>query len=124
LTHRDAGQSVAFVTGHFDPDSPECTLDWHALARMSTVVVYMGLRHAAKIAARLIGAGMDADLPAAAIANATLPNQIVIDSPLALLAESVVEANLPAPAILVIGETVRFMTSPQRQQGLSLGAFA
>ena len=56
LTHRDAGQSVALVTGHFDPDSPECTLDWPALARMSTLVVYMGLRHLDKIAARLIEA--------------------------------------------------------------------
>ena len=128
LTHRDAGQSVAFITGHFDPDSPECTLDWNALAQMSTVVVYMGLRHAAKIAARLIGAGMGADLPAAAIANATLPNQIVIDSPLGRLASAVEEAGLPAPAIIVIGETVGFLrssqTSPPRQQGLSLGAFA
>ena len=108
LTHRDAGQSLALVTGHFDPDSAECTLDWDALARMSTVVVYMGLRHAAKIAARLIAAGMDPEIPSAAIANATLPNQIVIDSPLSLLAEAVEEANLAAPAVLVIGEAVGY----------------
>ena len=33
LTHRNEGQAVALVTGHFDPDSPECTLDWDGLAR-------------------------------------------------------------------------------------------
>ena len=51
LTHRDAGQAVALVTGHHDPDSPDCTLDWDALARLTGVVFYMGLRHVAKIAA-------------------------------------------------------------------------
>src|SRR5438093_8707337 len=58
LTHRDAGQAVALVTGHFDPDSPECTLDWDGLARMSNIIVYMGLRHVEKIANRLMHAGM------------------------------------------------------------------
>ncbi len=107
LTHRDAGQSVALITGHFDPDSAECTHDWHALARMSTLVVYMGLRHLDKIVSRLITAGLDSETPAAVIANATLPNQIVIDSPLSLIAAKAWAANVSAPAILVIGETVR-----------------
>jgi siroheme synthase len=74
---------------------------------MSTVVVYMGLRHVSKIAARLIDAGMAADLPAAAIAHATLPNQIVVDSTLSQLARDAEEADLQAPAILVIGENAR-----------------
>lgn len=104
LTHRDSGQSVALITGHFDPDSPDCTHDWFALAKMSTLVVYMGLRHLEKIAAKLIEAGMDPFTPSAVIANATLPNQIVIDSPLAMIADEA--ADLPAPAILVIGEVV------------------
>ena len=117
LTHRDAGQSVALVTGHFDPDSAECTHDWHSLARMSTLVVYMGLRHLDKIVSRLIAAGLDPETPAAVIANATLPNQIVIDSPLSLIAAKAWEANVSAPAILVIGETVR-----ARQKLLGLAA--
>jgi uroporphyrin-III C-methyltransferase len=107
LTHRDAGQAVALATGHFDPDSPECTLDWSGLARMSNLVVYMGLRHVEKIADRLIAAGMAPDTPAAVVANATLPTQVVIDSPLSLLAAEVRAANIPAPAVVVIGEAVR-----------------
>lgn len=102
LTHRDAGQSVALITGHFDPESPDCTHDWAALAKMSALVVYMGLRHLDAIAAKLIDAGMDPFTPAAVIANATLPNQIVIRSPLSLIAAEA--AGMPAPAILVIGE--------------------
>ena len=74
------------TTGHFDPESSDCTHDWAALAKMSTLVVYMGLRHLDAIAAKLIDAGLDPFTPAAVIANATLPNQIVIDSPLSLIA--------------------------------------
>ncbi len=107
LTHRDAGQAVALVTGHFDPDSQECTLDWAGLARMSNVVVYMGLRHLGKIVAKLIDAGMSADTPAAVIERATLPEMRVIDGELATLAALADEAGVQAPAVIVVGEAVR-----------------
>lgn len=107
LTHRAAGQAVALVTGHFDPDSPDCTLDWSALAGMSTVVVYMGLRHIDRIAARLIAAGMPADTPAAVVERATLPDQRVIDAELATVAGLAREAGVAAPAVIVVGECVR-----------------
>ncbi|HJZ54714.1 MAG TPA: uroporphyrinogen-III C-methyltransferase [Gemmataceae bacterium] len=106
LTHRDAGQAVALITGHFDPDSPDCALDWAGLARMSNVVVYMGLRHVAKICQRLIAAGMSPDTPAAVVASATLPDQVVMDSPLSQLAAAVREVGVKAPAVVVIGEAV------------------
>jgi uroporphyrin-III C-methyltransferase len=108
LTHRDSGQAVALVTGHFDPDSPDCTLDWPGLARMSNIVFYMGLRYVEKIAGRLVAAGMSPDTPAAFVANATLPTQVVIDSPLSQLAGDVRAANVPAPSVIVIGEAVRY----------------
>ena len=108
LTHRDAGQSIALVTGHFDPDSADCTLDWAGLARMSNLVVYMGLRHVEKIAAKLVTAGMSPGTPAAVIENATLPAQRVIDSPLSRLANAARDAGVKAPAVIVIGEAVAF----------------
>jgi uroporphyrin-III C-methyltransferase len=108
LTHRDAGQSVALVTGHFDPDSPDCTLDWAGLAAMSNVVVYMGLRHVEKVCDRLMSHGMPPDTPAAVVACATLPDQRVIDSPLSRLAAAVRAAGASAPAVIVVGEAVRY----------------
>jgi uroporphyrin-III C-methyltransferase len=108
LTHRDASQSIALVTGHFDPDSPECTLDWAGLARVSHVVVYMGLRHIEKICARLIENGMSPDAPAAVIARATLPDQFVIDAPLSHLAAETRAADVATPALIVVGEAVRY----------------
>ena len=64
-THRGLSRSVAFVTGHAvtrdDPstDAPGSP-DWSAIARIDTVVVYMGGRTAPAIAARLLAAGRDA----------------------------------------------------------------
>lgn len=106
LTHRDETQAVTLVTGHFDPDSPDCKLDWAALARAGTLVVYMGLRHLDAIAARLIENGLATDTPAAVICRGTLPDQQVIESPLYLLPATARTAGAAAPAVIVVGEVV------------------
>ncbi len=49
---------MALVTGHHDPDSPDCTLDWDALLACLGLVFYMGVRHAAKIATKLSDSGL------------------------------------------------------------------
>jgi uroporphyrin-III C-methyltransferase len=108
LTHRDAGQAVALVTGHFDPDSPDCRLDWAGLAGMSNVVVYMGLRHLGRIAAKLAAAGMAMDTPAAVIERASTPAQRVIDGTLGTISELSEAAGVVSPAVFVVGECVRF----------------
>jgi uroporphyrin-III C-methyltransferase len=108
LTHRDAGQAVALVTGHFDPDSPECRLDWAGLTGMSTVVVYMGLRYLDRIAAKLAAAGMPANTPAAVVERATRPDQRIVDGTLETIAAAAEEAGIQAPAVIVVGECVRF----------------
>ncbi len=110
LTHREAGQAVALVTGHFDPDSPECTLNWRGLVGMSNLVVYMGLRHIERIAAKLIDAGMAADTPAAVVESGTLPTQRVVDGELSTIAALARDAAVRAPAVIVVGEAVRFRT--------------
>lgn len=107
LTHRDSGQAVALITGHHDPDGPECTLDWAALASMSNLVVYMGLRHLGRIATKLTDNGRPLDTPAAVIENATLPHQRVIDGTLADIAALVAASGVVAPAVFVIGDCVR-----------------
>ncbi len=107
LTHRDAGQSVALVTGHFDPDSPACTLDWPALAAMSGVVIYMGLRHLDRTLAKLAEAGLAPDTPAAVVERATLPGMRVVTGDLATLGRLAREADVRAPAVVVVGEGVR-----------------
>jgi uroporphyrin-III C-methyltransferase len=107
LTHRDCGQSVTLVTGHFDPDTPACTLDWPALARLRNLVFYMALRHLEKIAVRLIAAGMDSQTPAAVIESATTHAQRLVDGPLFSLPRLARQAEIQAPALIVVGEAVR-----------------
>ena len=106
LTHRAVGQAVTFVTGHYDPNSPDCKLDWAALARTPAVVFYMGVRHLAAIARKLAEHGMPADTAAAVIENGTLPTERVTVGELATIAELASDAR--APAVVVIGEVVRY----------------
>jgi uroporphyrin-III C-methyltransferase len=104
LTHRDAGQAVALVTGHHDPDSPECTLDWDALSRMPGLVFYMGVRHVAKIASKLSDSGLSLNTPAAVIESGTLPDQRVLVSELGDIGD--VATQVKGPAVFVVGEVV------------------
>lgn len=106
LTHRNAGQAVALVTGHHDPDSPDCTLDWAALARMPGVVFYMASRHVAKIAAKLCDSGMSPDVPAAVIESGTLASQRVLVGDLVDIGSKT--NGITGPAVFVVGEVVRY----------------
>lgn len=108
LTHRDAGQAVALVAGHHDPESSDCTLDWDALARMPAVVFYMAVRHIPAIAARLGDSGMSLGVPAAAIESGTLPTQRVIVADLGEIGTAVEAASICGPAVFVVGEIVRY----------------
>lgn len=108
LTHRDVGQAVALVTGHHDPDSPDCTLDWWALARLPGAVFYMAVRHAAKVAAKLAGAGMPHETPVAVIESATLPAQRVLAGDLTDIGGLIERTGITGPAVLVVGAVVRF----------------
>ena len=51
VTHRDINQSVTFVTGHDQNGETPQTLNWTAISQGSQVlVIYMGMKHAKKIA--------------------------------------------------------------------------
>jgi uroporphyrin-III C-methyltransferase/precorrin-2 dehydrogenase/sirohydrochlorin ferrochelatase/uroporphyrin-III C-methyltransferase len=111
LTHRGLATGVRFVTGHCRNDRP-LVLDWESLADpQTTLVIYMGLAHIGEIACRLIEAGLDAETPAAAIANGTLPNQHVVCATLATLADRAITAGLDAPVLFIVGRVVEVMTS-------------
>ena len=108
LTHREAGQSVAFVTGHFDPDSPDCTLDWDALSRLTTVVFYMAVRHVDKIIERLTDNGLSPSTPAAIIEAATTPQERILDGTLADIVCRMTGTEIVGPALFIVGEPVRY----------------
>ncbi len=107
VTHRDVNQSVTFVTGHDQTGQTPGTLDWHAIARASEVIViYMGMKHAGQIAESLIGAGRPGAEPVAVVAQATTPAQQVLETTLARLAADIATSGIEPPAILCIGRNV------------------
>ena len=102
VTHRDAGRGVAFITGHTRDGA---VVDWEALARSGlTLVIYMGIARCEEIVAGLRQGGLRADLPAAVIQHATLPQQRVVATTLSRLAADIATHGIGSPAILVIGE--------------------
>ena len=108
VTHRGINSAVTFVTGHDSESAMPGGIDWAAIARGSPVIViYMGLQHLDRIAARLIAAGRTPEEPVAIIGRATTPEQRVLVSSLGAAASAAATARIEAPTIIVIGEVVR-----------------
>ena len=106
LTHRDHAQMVSFVTGHRKQDSNN--LDWlQHLSHHSTLVIYMGLGQAPRIARELIAYGHLPATPVAAIAHATTAQQQVLISTLANIEADLQAAKLQSPALLIVGSVVQ-----------------
>jgi uroporphyrin-III C-methyltransferase len=67
----------------------------------------MGMRRLAEIAGSLMANGASPDLPAAVVQDATTPEQRVLVSSLARVAEDAAAQGFGSPAIIAIGEMVR-----------------
>ena len=108
LTHRRLTATLAFVTGHEDPDKEQSGIDWESLARgIGTLVFFMGVKNIADIARKLIAHGKPTDTPAALIRWGTTPAQQTVTGTLDNIAERVQKAGLKSPAITVVGEVVQ-----------------
>ncbi|MCH9655527.1 MAG: uroporphyrinogen-III C-methyltransferase [Planctomycetes bacterium] len=107
VTHRAHASAVALITGHEDPDKTDSSLDFEVLAKFpGTLVFYMGLHKIDHIVNSLIQAGKSKDTLAAVISRGTTPFQKTVQTNLSELPESVRQAGLVAPSLIVIGECV------------------
>jgi uroporphyrinogen III methyltransferase/synthase len=106
LTQRGMASTLALVTGHEDPTKEDSAVDWSALARIDTVVVYMGVGNLAEIAARLVSGGRAADTPAAVVHRAGDPRQKTVTGTLATIASAAGKAGIAPPALLIVGDSV------------------
>jgi uroporphyrin-III C-methyltransferase len=119
LTHRDCSSSVTFATAHLatEDDGAEfvATLPPHG-----TLVLYMGLGTIDRTLAALARV-RGAELPAAAVSRATWEGERAVFGTLATLGDRVREAQLEAPAIVIVGEVVaRAVASPPEVAPLEL----
>ncbi len=107
LTHRGFSSSVSFVTGHESADKGESALDWQALARSaSTLVFFMGVKNLASITANLMRAGLDGSTPAALVRWGTTCRQSTLTGTLDDIAAEAEKAGYTAPALLIVGGVV------------------
>ncbi|PYO52410.1 MAG: uroporphyrinogen-III C-methyltransferase, partial [Candidatus Rokuibacteriota bacterium] len=111
LTHRGLSSSFAVVTGHED-SSKSATVEWERLAgAVDTLVVLMGVEALRAITRRLAAGGRDPSTPAAVIRRATTGEQECVTGTLADIAARA--AHLRPPAVIVVGEVVRFAGLPR-----------
>jgi uroporphyrinogen III methyltransferase / synthase len=105
VTQRGMSTSLTIVTGSEDPNKPDSTINWDALAGLSgTLVFVMGWKGMNDIVAALTSRGVSTERPAALIQWGTTAKQKVVTGPIGEIVAQGVEAGIGAPVALVIGE--------------------
>jgi uroporphyrinogen III methyltransferase/synthase len=106
VTHRSFATSLTLVTGHESESSTG--IKWDALAQLDgTIVFMMGFGNLDTIVSKLIEHGVTPDRPIAVISKATTPEQRTVAGTLATIEAKVAAANLPTPALIVVGDVVK-----------------
>jgi uroporphyrinogen III methyltransferase/synthase len=107
LTHRNYTSTVAFITGHEDPEKEETEIAWDKVATaVGTLVFLMGVGNLEKISRNLINQGRSGDTPAAVVRRGTVAEQRTIVAPLKDIAKIAREESIRPPAIIVVGDVV------------------
>ncbi|MBV8255493.1 MAG: uroporphyrinogen-III C-methyltransferase [Chitinophaga sp.] len=114
VTARNVSEGFWVITGNTKAGSLSRDLQ-HAVAANTTVVILMGMGKLQEIAGIYEASGKG-DTPAAIIQNGTLPNQQIGVGKAADLAKIAEIHQLHNPAIIVVGEVVRFHEAFQALQ--------
>ncbi len=109
LTHRLAGSSVTFVTGHEGINKKHPLVDWQALAKGSnTLIIYMGIHNISFIVNELLEGGLSPQVPVAVIQQATVTGQKYLKTSLDMLVYEVERKQMSSPAIVIIGQIINY----------------
>jgi len=105
LTHRNYAQSVKFVTGQLKNRTTD--LNFEELVQPNqTIVFYMGLHTLDLLVSGLLSHGKPENTPIAIVSQGTSPQQKVLTGVLSNIVERQNQAQLEAPAIIIVGEVV------------------
>jgi uroporphyrin-III C-methyltransferase len=108
-TLRGIARGITLLDGH------NTDHDWRALrAAGMTLAIYMGLARLPQLVASMILGGFPSATPSCAIQDGTLPTRRQVFAPLGALPLQVVQHSLGTPALIVVGEVVRFSFLQER----------
>lgn len=108
VTHRTLASTVAFITGHEDPEKDETVLEWPRFAAAEgTLVFLMGVKNLPMIVSRLIEEGKAVETPVALIRWGTYAKQFTVIGTLGDIVDRAKSAHIRPPTIMVVGDVVR-----------------
>jgi uroporphyrin-III C-methyltransferase len=104
VTHRKYASSFAVVTGH-EMHRTQSAVDWGKLANaVDTLVILMGLKNLARIAAQLLAHGLSPQTPVAVVRWGTTSEQETVAGTLAEIVAKT--SHVKSPAVVVVGKVV------------------
>lgn len=111
VTHRDFCSSVHIITAHARAGK-KLDIDFESLVKLKgTLVFLMGLTALEQVMQGLLNAGIDKNMPAAVIQNATRPVQRKVIADVSTISEKVRNAKIESPALIVVGEVCKLSDS-------------
>ncbi len=107
LTARGVSSSVAFLSGHEGGEIND-KHKFFKIPSVETIVFLMGLTSLPSIVESLQKAGWALDTPAMVISKGTTREEKIITATIQTIESSVLNGNLNAPALIIVGKTVNF----------------
>jgi uroporphyrin-III C-methyltransferase len=108
VTHRELSNSFAIVTGHCKEGKP-IDVKWESLTKaVDTLAIYMGVGNLPYICDQLVKYGKSKETPVAVIQQGTTDEQQTVTGTISSIVSIIKEAGITNPAMIVIGEVVRF----------------
>jgi uroporphyrin-III C-methyltransferase / precorrin-2 dehydrogenase / sirohydrochlorin ferrochelatase len=104
LTRRAEARRVQYITGHGRDGKLPHDIDWASLADpAATTIVYMPTKTLPGLVTKALAAGLDAAMPAVAVAQATRPDERVFAASIAELPSVLAAEASLGPVVVMIG---------------------
>lgn len=106
LTDRIFSSEVVFITGH-EAKNKNSEINWSAIAKCRTIVIYMGIKNISYIKNKLLENGKSKDTPFLCVADAGRITQKTTTGYLEKINFIIKKENIQPPSVIIIGDIVR-----------------
>lgn len=120
LTARGISNSVAFISAHSEDEDIKGPMPIK-IPKCDTVVFFMGLTKIYEIIATLKQENWPLTTPMMIVANGTRDNEQIVTGNLATIEDIVKESKIAPPALIIVGETVKFYNKNLKKTFLHCG---